>query len=105
MDDAKQEAFFVQLWDRTGLHSALCCTTLGALAGVDAISTDAAELSRNGAGRVPKGLSNLSASELLKMEAGESHTLFWLDLLIVIGWINLHLLILQVWQVLHITFE
>jgi hypothetical protein len=49
----------VQLWNRTGLHSALGRTTLGALAGVGAIAAIAAQLSRDGAGCAPKGSGNL----------------------------------------------
>ncbi len=45
----------MQFWDRTGLHSALSRTNLGALAGVDTIAAIAAQLPRNGAGRAPKG--------------------------------------------------
>gem|GEM_PF-5473749 len=95
VNDAKQDAFFVQLWNRTGLYSALGRTNLRALAGIDAIAAVAAQLPRDGAGRAPKGPSNLSHRELLKMEAGKSYALFGLDLFVVIEWGNLHLRTLQ----------
>lgn len=79
MDDAKQDAFFVQLWNRTGLHSALGRKTLGALAGVDADAAIADQLPRDGAGRAPKRSGNLSHGEGLHMEADESHAFFRLD--------------------------
>ena len=105
MDDAKQDAFFVQFWDRTGLHSALGRTNLGALAGVGAIAAIAAQLPRDGAGRAPKGSGNLSHGEVLNMEAGESHALFGLDLFVVFQWSDLYLRTLQGLHVLHFTFE
>jgi hypothetical protein len=39
------------------------------------------------------------------MEAGQGHTLFGLDLFVVLEWSNLHLRTLQGWQVLHFTLE
>jgi hypothetical protein len=95
MDDAKQYAFFVQLLDRTGLHSALGRTTLGALAGVDAIAAIAAQFPRDGAGRASKGSCNISHGKLLKMKMGQGHAFFWLDLLIVLELGNLQLWTLQ----------
>ncbi len=105
MEDAKQDAFFEQLWDRTGLYPALGRTTFGALAGIVATNAVAGQFPTEGAGRAPKGSCNFSHGEVLKMEAGESNALFWLDLLIVLGWGNLHLQTSQGWQVLHFTFE
>ncbi len=105
MDDAKQDAFFVQLWDMTGLESALGCTIVGALAGVDAIAAIAAKLPRDGAGRASEGSGNLSHGEVLDMEANASQAFFGLDLFVAIEWSNLHLRTLQCWQVLHFTFN
>jgi hypothetical protein len=105
MDDAKQDAFFVQLWDRTDLHSALSRITLGAFAGVDAIAAIAAQLPRDGVGRAPKGSGNLSHGEVLSMEAGESYALFGLDLFVAIERSNLHQQPLQGWRVLYFTYE
>ena len=105
VNDAKQNAFLMQLWNRTGLYSALGRTNLCALAGVDAIADVAAQLPSDGAGRAPKGPSNLSHGELLKMEAGQGHALFGLDLFVVFQWGDLHLRTLQGLQVLHFTFE
>lgn len=105
LNDAKQNAVFVQLWDWTRQYSALCRTSLRTLAGVDAIAAIAAELSRDGAGRTPKFVSNLTHGELLKMEAIESHALFRLDLFVVLEWSDLHLRTLQGLQVLYFTFE
>lgn len=59
----------------------------------------------DGAGRGPKGPSNLSHGKLRKMEAGQGHALFGLDLLITLEWGDLHLRTLQGWQVLRFTFE
>jgi hypothetical protein len=36
---------------------------------------------------------------------GQPAALFWLGLLIVLGWGNLHLRTLKGWQVLHFKFE
>lgn len=105
INDAKQDAFFVQLWDRTGLHSALGRTALGALAGIGAITADAAELPRDGAGRATKRSGDLSHGEVLNIEAGESHAFFGLDLFVAIEWSDMHLRALQGLQVLHFTFE
>jgi hypothetical protein len=105
MDDAKQDAFFVQLWDKTGLYPALGRTTIGALAGLVATNAVEGQFSTDGAGRATKGSCNLSHGEVLKVEAGESHALLWFDLLVALGWGNLHLRTLQGWQVLHFTFE
>jgi hypothetical protein len=91
VNDAKQNGFFEQLWDMTGLYQALCRTNLGALAGIVATNAITAQFPTDGAWRAPKGSSNLSHGELLKMKTGQGHTLFWLDMLIVLGWGNLHL--------------
>jgi hypothetical protein len=95
MDDAKLDAFFVQLWDRTGLYPALGRTTIGALAGILATNAVAGQFPTDCAGRAPKGSCNLSHGEALKMEAGERHAFYGLDLLIVLGWGNLYLRTLQ----------
>jgi hypothetical protein len=65
----------------------------------------AAQLPSDGAGRAPKGPSNLSHGELLKMEAGQGHALFGLDLFVVFQWGDLHLRTYQDLQVLHFTIE
>ena len=105
VNDAKQNALIVQLWIRARLYAALGSTDLGILAGIVAADAVAAELPRDGAGCTPKGASNLTDGELLKMEAGESHALFGLDMFVVFQWGDLHLRTLQGWQVLHFTFE
>ncbi len=105
VDDAKRDAVFVQLWVRTGLHSALGRTNLDALAGVDAIAAIAAQLPSDGARREPKGSGNLSHGEVLNMDAGESHAFFGLDLFVSIECSDLHLRTLQGWQVLHFAFQ
>jgi hypothetical protein len=103
MDDAKQDAFFVQFLDRMGLHSAHGRT--GALDGVYAVASIPAQLPHDSTGRALKGSGNLSHGEVLNMEAGESHALFGLDLFVVFQWSDLHLRTLHGLQVLHFTFE
>ena len=105
MNDAKQNAFLMQLWNRSGLYSSFGGADRGGLAGVVATNGIAAQLPSDGAGRAPKGTSNLSHGELLKMEAGQGHALFGLDLFVVFQWGDLHLRTLQGLQVLHFTFE
>ena len=95
----------MQLWLRTALYAALGCTGLGALAGIVAADAVAVQLPRDGAGRTTKGSCNLSNGELLEMETGQGHTLFGLDLFVVLEWSDLHLRTLQGWQVLHFAFE
>lgn len=58
-------------------------TNLRAIVGEGAITTVAPQLPR-GARRAPKGPSNLSDGEFLKIEVGESHAIFWLNLFTVL---------------------
>ena len=93
------------LWEKIGQYAALGSLNLCALDGVRAIPNCPVELLRDGAGRTPKVTSNLTHGELLKMEAGESHALFGLDLFVVLEWSDLDLRTLQGWQVLLFTFK
>jgi hypothetical protein len=86
LNDAKENGFFTQLWDRTGLYSALGLKNFRALAGLNAIAAVAVEPPSDGAGRAPKSSRDLSHSELLIMEVGKSHTLLGLDLFVALEW-------------------
>ena len=105
MDDAKQNAFLVQLWDSTGLYSSFGGADHGGLAGVVATNAIAVELPCDGAGCTSKSSCNVSHGVVLEMEAGQGHALFGLDLFVVFQWSDLHLRTLQGLQVLHFTFE
>lgn len=58
---------------------------LRALVGEGAIAAVAAQFPRDGARRAPKGPSNLSSGLFLKIEVGESHAIFGLNLFAVLG--------------------
>lgn len=105
VNDAKQNAFLVQLWGSAGLYSSFGCADHGGLAGVVVTNAIAVELPCDGAGCTSKSSCNLSHGELLEMEAGQGNALFGLDLFVVFQWSDLHLRTLQGLQVLHFTFE
>jgi len=48
----------------------------------NAIAAIAGEIQRDAAGRTPKGASNLSHCDVLKMQAGQCHSLFELGLFV-----------------------
>ena len=105
VNDAKQNAFLMQLWNRSGLYSSFGGADHGGLAGVVAINAIAAQLPSDGAGCTSKSSCNVTHGVVLKMEAGQGHALFGLDLFVVFQWGDLHLRTLQGLQVLHFTFE
>lgn len=86
VNDAKQNAFLMQLGGRTGLYSSFGGADLGGLDGVVATNAIAVQRPCDGAGCTSKSSCNVSHVVVLKMEAGQGHALFGLDLFVVFQW-------------------
>jgi hypothetical protein len=105
MNNAKQDAVFVQPIGGAPKDASKSTASDRRLAAIASALTIALELAGNGVRRALEHLGYIACGVILLNEAGQSHTFFWLKLLIAFGWRVLHLRTLQGWQVLHFTFE